>query len=241
MKEVIWCGFDYGQTLMDPTHIRVKVLMACVFIDLEVDRPGVVDEKASKYYALKEKYGSFPRLKEAGRHEIYSEILEDDPRSIRIYDETELKLLKPSEGLRPALRFLKEKGLSLNVVSDVSSGKGLEIIVRFLNLYDLRAYFTELITGLGRIREDGSLDESYKGLSKKTGTMYDKLQQDLERKGISPPQAVIIGDHPDTDIRQPKMRGFKTIGYTGFTRVSTPEADYEISHFRQIHNLFGGA
>jgi len=47
MNNVKWCGFDYGLTLMTPEHIRTKVLLGCTFIDLEPDRPGIIDQKVA--------------------------------------------------------------------------------------------------------------------------------------------------------------------------------------------------
>jgi len=52
---------------------------------------------------LKEKYGGFIKLKEKGRPEIYSDILEADAGLIRKFNETELRLLKPGPNLHQAL------------------------------------------------------------------------------------------------------------------------------------------
>lgn len=241
--KVKWVGFDYGLTLMDPTHIRAKVIMGITFIDYEVDQPGIIDEKVKQYYELKKKYGSFGKLKEYGRREIYSKILENDKRAIKIFEDAELKLLKPPEGLRSSLEFLKKKGLEINITSTQETEEGVDLMVRFLNMYDLRFFFNNIITTCKIIKEDGSV-EYPKNLSKADGSFYDKIIKDfLEPKGIDPSEAVIIGDKPRDDIVVPKRKGFKTIFYTGVAYKDMnipeiPEADFLVKHYKQLENIF---
>jgi|Deesub1362A_J573_1020465.scaffolds.fasta_scaffold00036_25 FMN phosphatase YigB (HAD superfamily) len=237
LKDVRWIGFDYGQCLMDSSRRKIEYWMAVVFIDLEKERPGIIDEKVKLYKELMDKYGSYPRLQEKGRDEIHSLILEDDSCLIRKYYDSELKFLKPAEGVVDALKYLKKLGKEISIVTDMGSGYALEVIKNFLNTYDLRGFFTDIISPAGAIRQDGSLDEYYKGSNKEDGSIFDRLSEELKNKGINPSQAAIIGDHPIKDVYQSKKRGFITIHYTPKKRETT-EADYTITHFSQLKDIF---
>src|SRR3972149_1125818 len=99
MHNVRWVSFDFGQTLMDPTNERTKVIMGVLFIALEADQPGIIDRKVQQYKQLRDRSGGYARLKEAGRAAIYDDVLEGNPVLISRYDEVEQKLLKPAPGL----------------------------------------------------------------------------------------------------------------------------------------------
>jgi len=236
-KDIKWVGFDYGQCLMDSSNRKVEYWMAVVFIDLEKERPGIINDKVRLYRELMDKYGSYPRLQEKGRDEIHSLILENDSCLIRKYYVSELKFLKPAEGVRDALTHLKREGKEISIVTDMGSGYALDIIKNFLNTYDLRGFFTDIISPAGAIRQDGSLDEYYKGTSKEDGSIFDRLAEELRNREIEPDQAVIIGDHPIKDIQQSKKRGFAAIHYSPKGQQSI-EADYTITHFSQLKDIF---
>ncbi len=232
-----WIGFDYGQCLMDSTNRKLEYWMAAVFIDEEKNRPGIIDEKIRMYKALIEKYGDFRRLHERGRNEVEEEILEKNPCLIRKYYESEIKLLKPANGVRGALKYLKSKGHSLNIVSEVGSVSQMNVIIEFLNLYNLRHFFSRIYSPLGVIREDGELDKSFKGVSKEDGSIYNKLKRELEEVGIDTSEAVIIGDHPVKDVIMAKKFGFITVHYAAKNEPSE-KADYVIKHFSELKNIF---
>ena len=81
------------------------------------------------------------------------------------------------------------------------------------------------------------LDHKYKGHTKKDGTLYDVLAQDLKGRGIEPHEAVMVGDKPQTDIDPAHERGFKTIKYTGFVDLGESKADVVIHSFSQLKTI----
>ena len=231
---VKWIGFDYGQCLMDSSNRKVEYWMAAVFIDEEKERPGIIEEKVKLYKELIEKYGDFRRLHEKGRHEVEEKVLENNPCLMKRYYEVEIKLLKPADGVEDALRYLKSKKYVLDVVSDMSA---VNVIINFLNTYNLRYFFSNIYSPVGVVRESGEIDESFKGVSKEDGSIYEKLKEDLERRGIEVSEAVMVGDHPVKDVEMAKKYGFITVHYA---RKGNPsdKADYVIKHFSELKEIF---
>jgi FMN phosphatase YigB (HAD superfamily) len=228
-----WVGFDYGQCIMDSRNRKVEYWMAAVFIDEEKERPGIIDEKVSLYRELIEKYGDFRRLHEKGRHEVEEKVLEKNHCLIRKYYEVEQKLLKPADGIYEALRYLKSRKYKIDVVSDMAA---INTIVAFLNNYNLRNFFTNIYSPVGVLREDGQIDESFKGVSKEDGSIFEKLKEELESQGISVSEAVIVGDHPVKDIEMARKYGFVTIHYAAKEKPSEI-ADHVITDFRQLIDI----
>ena len=83
MLEVKWCGFDYGQCIMEPGGLRNPLVFGDIYKAL--GKPELISEKIQKYRILKEKYGSYGRIKEGHRDEIYSFVLDNDPKAIRAF------------------------------------------------------------------------------------------------------------------------------------------------------------
>lgn len=234
--EVKWCGFDYGQCIMEPGGLRNPRLYGDLY--KELGKPELISDKIKKYRILKEKYGSYGRIKEGHRDEIYSFVLDNDPVAIELFSQKEQELLDIAEGLEDAVKYLHAQGIELQVVSEMKKtlgAVGTDIVSRFLKNRDLVGYFKELITPQGKINlEDDSVDLKYKGHTKKDGTLYDVLAQELKERGIEPHEAVMIGDKPQTDIDPAHERGFKTIKYTGFIDLGESKADLEIQSFGEL-------
>lgn len=228
-----WAGFDFGQCIMDSTNRRVEYWMAAVFIEEEKDRSGVIDEKVKLYRELIEKYGDFRRLHEKGRREVEEKVLESNSCLIKKYYEVEQKLLKPADGIYDALKHLKSKGYRIDVVSDMGA---LNVIVNFLNNYNLRHFFSNIYSPSGVIRENGEIDSSFKGVSKEDGSLYLKLKEDLEKSGIDVKNTYMIGDHPVKDIEMAKKYGFKTIHYA-VKGEESEHADHVIKTFHEIKDI----
>ena len=74
-------------------------------------------------------------------------------------------------------------------------------------------------------------------MTKKDGTLYDVLAEELKELGIEPHEAVMIGDKPSTDIDPAHDRGFKTIKYTGFIDLGKSKADLVIDSFQELKNI----
>ncbi len=228
-----WVGFDYGQCIMDSRNRKVEYWMAVVFIDEEKDRPGVIEEKVNLYRELIKKYGDFRRLHEKGRHEVEEKVLEKNQCLIRKYYEVEQKLLKPADGIYEALKHLKSRKYRIDVVSDMAA---LGTIVNFLNNYNLRNFFANIYSPEGVLREDGQIDDSFKGTSKEDGSIFEKLKEELESQGISISEAVIVGDHPVKDIEMARKYGFVTVHYAAKEKPSEI-ADHVITDFRQLLDI----
>ncbi len=237
--EVKWCGFDYGQCIMEPGGIRNPLLYGNLYKAL--GKPELIPDKIRKYRMLKEKYGTFSLIKEGHRDEIYSFVLDDDQEAIDLFGQLEQDLLDMGDGLEVALDYLQAQGIELQVVSEMKKtmgAVGTDIVSRFLKNRGLTKYFKELVTPQGKITlEDNSIDLKYKGFTKKEGTLYDVLAQELKERGIEPHEAVMVGDKPETDIDPAHDRGFKTIQYTGFIDLGESKADMVIHSFDELKEI----
>lgn len=237
--EVKWCGIDYGQCIMEPGGLRNPLLYGDLYKQL--GKPELIPDKIRKYRILKEKYGSYGRIKEGHRDEIYSFVLDDDPRAIELFGQLEQDLLDMGDGLEDALDYLQAQGIELQVVSEMKKtlgAVGTDIVSRFLKRRGMVKYFKELVTPQGKINlEDNTIDPRYKGYTKKDGTLYDMLAQELKERGIEPHDAVMVGDKPETDIDPAHDRGFKTIQYTGFIDLGESKADIVINSFSELKTI----
>ena len=143
-----------------------------------------------------------------------------------------------AEGLEDLLEYLHSLGIELMVVSEMKKTLGpvgTDIVSSFLKNRGLVRYFKELVTPQGKINlEDDSIDLKYRGHTKKEGTLYDVLAEELAQRGIEPHEAVMIGDKPQTDIDPAHERGFKTIKYTGFIDLGESKADHVIHSFGEL-------
>ena len=237
--KVKWCGFDYGQCIMEPGGLRNPLLYGDLYKKL--GKPELIPDKIRKYRILKEKYGSYGRIKEGHRDEIYSFVLDDDPEAIKLFGRLEQDLLDMGDGLVDALDYLQAQGIELQVVSEMKKtlgAVGTDIVSRFLKRRGMVKYFKELVTPQGKINlEDNTIDSRYKGCTKKDGTLYDMLAQELKERGIEPHDAVMVGDKPETDIDPAHNRGFKTIQYTGFIDLGESKADVVINSFSELKTI----
>jgi len=239
IMEVKWCGFDYGQCIMEPGGLRNPRMFGDIY--KELGKPELIPDKIRKYRILKEKYGSYGRIKEGHRDEIYSFVLDDEPEAIELFSQKEQELLDMAEGLEDALEYLQNQGIELQVVSEMKKTLGpvgTDIVSRFLQRRGLVKYFSELVTPQGKINLiDHTVDTKYKGHTKKEGSLYDVLARELRERGIEPHEAVMVGDKPETDINPAHDRGFKTIKYTGFIDLGESKADLVIRSFAELKTI----
>lgn len=240
--KVKWCGFDFGQCIMHPGGLRNPL----VFGDIckELGKPELIPDKMRKYRILKEKYGTYGRIKEGHRDEIHSYVLDNDPEAIELFSEQEQERLAIAEGLVDALEYLKSQGIELQVISEMKKTLGpvgTDLVSKFLKRKGLLKYFKELITPQGKIDlQHDTLDPRYKGRTKKDGSLYDVLVQELKEQGIAPQEALMVGDKPETDIDPAHDRGFKTIQYTGYYDFGNSKADVVINSFEELKKIVKG-
>lgn len=239
MMEVRWCGFDFGQCIQNPGGLRNPL----VFGDIckALGKPELIADKVRKYRILKEKYGTYGRIKEGHRDEIYSYVLDDDPGAVKLFLEKEQEYLDLAEGIEDALEYLRAEGIEMQVVSEMKKTLGpvgTDFISTFLKRRGLAKYMKQLITPQGKVDlENGSFDPRYKGCSKKDGSLYDVLAQELRERGIETHEAVMVGDKPETDIDPAHERGFKTIQYTGYIDLGKSKADLIIGSFKELKTI----
>jgi FMN phosphatase YigB (HAD superfamily) len=242
VMEVKWCGFDYGQCIMEPGGLRNPLVFGDIYKAL--GKPELIPDKIRKYRILCEKYGTYSKIKEAHRDEIFSFVLDDDPEAIELFSAKEQECLDMGEGLVEVLDYLQDQGIALQVVSEMKKTLGpvgTDIVSRFLKGRGLVKYFKELVTPQGKINlEDGSIDPRYKGYTKAEGTLYDVLAAELKEQGIEPHEAVMVGDKPETDINPAHERGFKTIQYKGFIDLGESKADLVIDTFEELKQVLKG-
>lgn len=242
MNGIKWCGFDFGQCLMEPTNLRNPLLFGDIF--KELGRPELIRGAIYRYRLLKEKYGDYGPMKEGHQDKILNYVLDGDEEAMSLFQQKEKMLLSPPDGLVETLEYLQSEGISINVVSELKKTLGavnMNVITNFLNAHNLTSFFKEIITPQGKIDVmTGQVDPSYKGLTKEAGTLYDRLRQELQDKGIEPNEAVMIGDKPATDIKPARARGFHTIQYIGYIDYGEAGADYRIVSFRELPALVQG-
>jgi FMN phosphatase YigB (HAD superfamily) len=237
--EVKWCGFDYGQCIMEPGGLRNPRMFGDLYKIL--GKPELIPEKIRRYRILKEKYGSFSLIKEGHRDEIHSYVLDDDPEAIALFSDLEQGLLDMGDGLEDALIYHQDQGIELQVVSEMKKTLGpvgTDIVSLFLKRKGLVKYFKEVVTPHGKVNlENETVDLKYKGHTKKSGALYDVLAEELKERGIETLDAVLVGDKPGTDIDPAHDRGFMTIQYKGFIDLGESKADIIIHSFEELKNI----
>ena len=255
---VRWVGFDFGGTIQNGSGGYQGTIDSINEIFTELGKPEIIGEKVTRFNELLAKYGyeeemmygvdediefwkrhyRFKRLQEKGLTEFFSYVLDNNQDAIKLYQNKRLRHFKATDGLNECLEYLKNKGVSVNIVSELGSEGTLNIISSFLSRFNLWPYFSDVITNYGRIKNNGDLDLSFKGTEKIDGTIYKRLVRDLLDAGIEPSQALMIGDHPVEDVEKAKENGFYAIQFTGVIkrRVSNA-ADYVISDLRELKKI----
>jgi len=257
-NSIIWCGMDWGETIINPLGNYENWVALIKEIYTKLGKPDVIEEKVARFDKLIEQYDYDERLmdgvvekeelwrryfrikhlRETGIQEFYSYVLDDDPAVVEPFRKAGFSFIKIADGLEECLSYMKAKGISINIVSDVTSENLVRAFPGMLKSFGLSHYFSEIITNHGRFKSNGEMDVSYKGMEKVDGTIYKKLVQDLVEIGIQPYQALIVGDRPLEDIEKAKENGFITAQYIGIIkRKISDAADYVISDLRELKDI----
>lgn len=241
-----WCGFDFGETIMNPFTLHQSQTIAAVFRELgrEAEAPEVI----KRWYALRDSYGAegdtaeqrVRQLKQYAKDRIYSEVLGNDKDAGRLFDQKEAEGFTPTDGVETILKRLSASGVEVSVVSESSSASATQAISRFLSAHRLDDLFDQVITPAGLFEVGGALTDSrFVGATKRSGSMYDVLRLYLLGRGLASGETAMVGDDPVLDIENAKLRGFLGIQYTGVVdRGKSRLADYVISHWRQFPAIF---
>jgi FMN phosphatase YigB (HAD superfamily) len=237
--EVKWCGFDYGETILNSENLRNSLVLGDIYKTL--GEPERIPDKIRRYRILKEEYGNYPQIHEGHKNELFEFVFDNDPEAIAVYKEKEQEVMSMQQGVEDALVYLCKEGIEVYVVSEMKQSPdplGKDAISRFLKRQRIEKYFDGLITPVGKIDfRTKTVDLKYKGSTKAKGTLYDLIAQELKERGIEPHEAVMVGDRPNTDINPAHRRGFKTIQYTGFTDLGKSEADAVIESFEELKGI----
>ena len=216
-SEIKWVGIDYGQCLMTPSSLRNPRMFGD--ISKLVGKQERIPIWIDRMRRLKEKYKSYSGIKEGHKDEIESWVLDDDHEAYESFNQKEQELLSLAPGAYEFILWISEQGFKPWVVSELKKtlGKvGSDAITRFLINKGVIQYFSYFVTPQGKMNlATGERLSGYEGTSKESGTLYDRLIEELEEEGVKPENCVMIGDKLSTDIIPPKERGFITIQYAG--------------------------
>ena len=237
-----WVGIDFGQTFMDSSPERTYWMIGDT--SKQLGEPELVAERCRRWRVMKEKYGSYPVIKEKARPEIVSYVFDDRPGAGEIFSGIEQKYLKVADGAVDALKYLKDQGIEVSIVAELKRTLGpigTDMVSKFLVNHKVLEYFSELITPQGKVNlRDGAVDLSYKGSSKEEGNLYDVLAADLLKRGIKTPEAVMVGDKEWSDLTPAQKRGFQTIHYMGYIYHAPSNASFKIRHFSELKKIIKG-
>ena len=239
---VKWIGIDFGQTLCDSSPERTYWIIGDTC--KELGQPELINACCYRWRVLKERYGSWPAVKEGHRDEIASFVFDGHPEGMATFVKMEQKYIKPADGALDAIRYFKDQGVELSIVAELKrtfGPIGTDQVSLFLENQNIKQYFESLITPQGKVNlRDDSLDTRYKGSSKEVGDLYDILVGDLLERGINPAEAVIIGDKEWSDITPAQERGLKTVNYVGFIYRSPSAAEFTVRHFSELKDIIKG-
>ncbi len=189
MKAVI---FDLDNTLLDLMRLKEECIDAAV--DAMIDA-GLAMPKAKALRLLKSMY-----MKDIENQRIFQRFLRKatgrvDPRmlayAILAYRRVKSGFLAPYPGTKKTLIAVKEKGLSLAVVSDAPREQAWQRLCA-LNLDD---FFDVVVT----------FDDT-----RRKKPAREPFLLALRRLRVAPKEALMVGDWPQRDIRGAQRTGMKT-------------------------------
>jgi ribonucleotide monophosphatase NagD (HAD superfamily) len=214
---------------MEPTGLRTYLLLGDVL--KAQGRPERIPEVVRKFRIVVEAHGGHSLLKESHRDKIHSFVFGGDDEAMELFNSMEKDYLSVGEGAEEALTYMKK-----------TLGKvGKDAVSRFLNGKKLIRHFECMYTPQGKIDlKSGSIDESYKGKTKESGQLYERLLEELKGQGIKPGEMIMVGDKIETDINPSRRLGIKTVQYTGYIDQGPSEADYRVSSFFELKDLLKG-
>ncbi len=234
-----WVGIDFGQCLMEPTGLRTYLLLGDVL--KAQGKPEKIPEVVRRFRIVVEAHGGHSLLKESHRDKIYTYVFDGDDEAMELFNSMEKDYLSVGEGAEEALEYMRRKGLSVNVVAELKKtlgAVGKDAVSRFLQGKDLLKYFDCMYTPQGKIDlRSGSIDESYKGKTKESGQLYERLLEELNPKGVRPEEMLMVGDKIETDIEPARRLGIRTVQYTGYIDQGPSESEYRVSNFYELKNL----
>src|SRR3990172_23807 len=155
-----WVGIDMGECLMDVTTRQSHLLTGDTCKAL--GRPERSAASCQRWRVMVEKYGSVPVILESHKLELLSYVFDNDPLADEVYLDVEQTYLALADGAREAMRYLRDQGIELCIVTAAKSSPGPmtnACELRFLQKHGLLQYIDSVISPRGRLRiRDLSID-----------------------------------------------------------------------------------
>lgn len=241
--EIKWLGVDFGQCLMNPGGLRNRLMVGDVMKDM--GKPEEIPERVNRYRRMKEKYGHYGRIKEGHLPELLQFVFDGEAEAGDLFMQNEAKFLLVPEGVAETLAWLREQGISLDLVAEMKKTLGAvkaTFAIRFLQSRELLQYFDYLYSPQGKFGlKDDSADSTCKDKDKESGTLYDYIIEDLARRSIKVNECAIMGDKLTTDIIPPRKRGFHTIQFAGVSDGGSSEfAEYKVNSYLELKDFVRG-
>jgi putative hydrolase of the HAD superfamily len=206
--------FDMDNTLFDFVEAKIRACKAVC------DHLGMDDERELLNYFLRRKHDfeSYENiadyLKDKG---IYNDKLFEE--CCKIYEEVKLATIKPYPDVKYVLEKLKKAGLKLAVVTDALNGNA----TKRLKKAGLFEYFDVIV----------SADQSGKRKPEP-----DSIILALEKLGVKPEEAILVGDSIRRDIEAGKKLRMVTVyaayGDRNFFESKVGKADFVLKDLKEI-------
>ncbi len=213
--------FDMDNTLFDFVEAKIKACKAVV------EHLGLNDDGWELLnYFLRGKHGfedneniaDFMMDRGIYSHEKYKECC-------RIYEEVKLDHIRPYPGVKEVLGKLKDMGLKLAIVTDAMNGHALKRLQRA----DLLHFFDVVVSG---------------DMTGSRKPEPDSIKLALNKLGVNPKEAVMVGDSIRRDIEAGKKLGMITVyaayGDRNFFENRRGDADFTVESIEELLKILPG-
>jgi len=217
--------FDFDNTLMDFMKMKRAAVEAAVDAMIDAGLPYKKSEMSEKIYKVYWKEGIEDQF-------IFDKVLMDEFGKIdyKILASGIIGYRRAKEGslalyphVQLTLTALARLGLKMAVVSDAPR---LPVWLRICGL-GLQHYFDAVVTS-----EDAGVKKPH----------AKPFLMALERLGLEPREAIMVGDWPERDMVGAKKVGLKTVfaRYGDLSNTQQSGADYEIDDIQQLLEIVPG-
>ena len=217
---VLW---DIGGVILDLDSVQRVQREVVERLVTEYDSPYGVDEALAHwretvggYFAERE--GTEFRPAREGYRRAVDQLLEPDPAAVpwqAVFHEARDAGLEPNPDAVAAIERLADSPVHQGIVSDIDHAEGRRILEGF----DLRRWLDTYTSSeaVGRTKPDTAMFETA-----------------LDRAGVSPEGAVMVGDRYEHDMAGAKRVGLYTVAYGA---EDGPAVDLRLSDLRRLPTL----